>query len=202
MMKIVMLFLLGLISNQSAFAADVSGLKELFKSHFNEPFYKGGLTLRSQMTDKFIRLALSHGIDMSGSIFATLDRRGAWNDERPGVKFEFFTLHELRDSSRAFNFDENSNQKIFHSFLLADGYVFDFHFKNSPTVVTIDEYSKMMLIPKSKWKNPKYIENSLDSYRVRLYRVKQVHPADAQTLDISEMLEEAVPVEKPLLDLF
>jgi hypothetical protein len=201
MIKKLIFVFISLLSIQSTFAADIPRLKELFEANFTAPFYTAA---SGRLTEKFIRLALSHGIDMKGAAFARLTGK---DDDDDGI---FYPLYEIRDNARFFKFNLKNGKpnkapepemEIFHDFLLADGYVFDLQFKNSPTVVTLEEYAKEMLIPRKKHGDSQYINHEFTNYFITLLYLKQIAPSDANRVQPFELFEAGPMNLIPILEV-
>lgn len=200
-MKKWILILFSSLLIQNSFAADLPRLKELFTANFTAPFYQNDLVNSVKRTEKFIRLALSQGIDMEGALYAILTRV----DERGSI---YYPLYELRDEARFFKYDTRpgrSNKSpetvLFHDFLIADGYVFDFYFRESPTVLPLDQYAYEMLIPKKMQRDFEAIRQVYESYQISINPIKQVVPQDAYHGELFELLKGGDHLERNLLEL-
>lgn len=168
--RLMLYFLLGLLSIQASFGADLNKLNKLFKDTFwtiYQPNYCGrnieslgaeAVDRRINLKNAFVMEIRNAGFDMFGMVAAISAR-------------EEGRLIEPKPSRPPFR-HTGTNNWHFHVVMLADGYVYDYDFMNEATVLKLEDYLDRMYIPQKEWKNREYKLDKVGAYEISLYPVE------------------------------
>lgn len=153
-------------------AADVERLKALFEKNFHT-FYQEGKC--GQNIERLVRAAVRQGIDLSGAEVVHLENQGL-------DTFGMVAAHQARETV---DWDGNrvgiDMNWFFHVVLLADGYVFDFDFRNVPTVLDVRSYFYENFLPTKKKQDFGFRSGKLGSYLLTLYSVRAADPEESSS---------------------
>lgn len=162
-----------------SFAADLAQLRELFVKNFKSK-YESRKSV--QNIENLVRDAIEQGIDLMGAELVEIRNEAR---ETYGL-ISVFQARELSPSSgdrgMSPSYSRTPLNWSFHHFLLADGMVFDFDFRNDPTILTIDSYINEMFIPKSRQDDPIYRKKKMADYLLQFY---SLHPKQTKQSDLT-----------------
>lgn len=150
-------------------AAELVRLKMLFiQSFWNK--YEDRKAVKN--IENFLREAIQQGIDINGAELVQVKNQGI---ESYGL-ISAFQARDIKFSSKekgnVVGYSKTPMSWTSHAFLLIDNKVFDFDFRNQPTVLEVGSYINEMFIPKVKHNNNAFRESKLGNYFLEFYLVR------------------------------
>lgn len=158
-----------LLHSSFLFAADFDRLRVLFLEHF---WSKYEARKSVENIENFVREAIRQGIDVKGAELVRIQNQGF---ESYGLISAFQAREKssvLKEQGSALGYAEIPVNWTSHAFLLVDNRVFDFDFRNQPTILDIGSYINEMFIPKSKHNNTIFRKTRLANYLLNFYLIR------------------------------
>jgi hypothetical protein len=168
MKKLILIVCLLALWTNIALAADLRGLKDLFRRSFWTSMYQENYC--GQNIERFAKAAAKEGINLDNSYvvqivnagFDTFGLVNALSVREEGRKFDPAPKHPPYR-------DIGYNNWNFHVVLIADGEVFDFDFMNQATVYKLPKYLDIQFIPEARRTDAKYKKDKIGPYRLSIY---------------------------------
>jgi hypothetical protein len=161
---IILSILIGYVEVQ---AADIEKLQNLFENNF-QTFYEEKRCGKN--IERFVRAAIESGIDLSGAEVVKIENSG-------GDTFGLVAAHQARYAEQSVEKPLGIDMNwYFHVVLLADGYVFDFDFRNQPTLLDLRSYLDQNFIPTKKKSDLEFRANKIGNYMLTFYSINQKGP--------------------------
>lgn len=191
MRNLFLVFGLLFVWTNLSLAADVRGLKDLFRRSFWTGMYQENYC--GQNIERFVRAAQKEGINLDNSYviqivnagFDTFGLVSALSVREQGKKFDPAPKQPPYRDIGWMNWN-------FHVVLVADGEVFDFDFMNQATVYKLPKYLDEQFIPVAKRADVKYKKDKIGPYRLSIY----------PTYDYMEYLERKISMKDIRTELY